>query len=168
MLRKEFEDFLVVHLRIHRFGEKMVSSVKTRAARRLAGRPSQLANKADDEFVRETVKSIKATIDRVRHKIKVWKKNNRTWDDDKILKKISSEFSGEMRGWLSIFRRKTQTLPLFDARNGAISDVRSWRARELVAQIAHEHLYRRVDLVPGLGDLRKITSSATHKKTRMK
>ena len=168
MLQKEFEDFLIEHLKIHRFGDKMVVLVKTRAARRLAGRPSLPVNRADDFVVRRTVGSIKATLDKIRPKIKAWMKNNPTWDDDKILKRISSEFSAEMQGWLSVFRRKAQTLPMFDARKGAISDVRSWRAREVAAQIAHEYLYRKVGLHRSLGELRKITSLATPKMARKK
>lgn len=168
MLQKEFEDFLLVHLRIKPYGEKLVSVVKTHAARRLAGRPTQIVNKADDRVVRETVTSIKVTLDKIKAKIKVWKKNNPTWDNDKILKRISSEFSEEMQGWLSIFRRRVSALPMREFRHGVLADVRSWSSRELAAQIAHDYFSRVWDLAPTLGELRKMASSTTHKKVKIK
>ena len=168
MLQKEFEDFLIEHLKIHRFGNKMVGLVKTRAPRRLAGRPLVPLNRADDEVVRKTVGSIKATLDKIRPKIKTWMKNNPTWGDDKISKKISAEFGTEMQEWLPSFRRKVRSLPMREYRTGALADVRSWSSRELAAQIAHDYLYRERRLHCNLGELRKMTSLATPKMTRKK
>jgi hypothetical protein len=168
MLQKEFEDFLIVHLRIKPFGEKLVSVVKTRATRRLAGRPTQLVNKADDAVIRGKVNSIKATLDRMKAKIKVWMKKNPTLDNDKILKRVSSDFSAEMQGWLSIFRRKVRALPMRELRTGVLADVGSWSSRELAAQIAHDYFSRLWDLAPTLGELRKMASSATRKKVKTK
>jgi hypothetical protein len=168
MIQKEFEDFLIVHLKIKPFGEKLVSVVKTRPARRLAGRPTQTVNKADDFVVRNMVGSIKAALDEIRAKIKAWKKNNPTWDDDKFLERISSEFSAEMQGWLSIFRHRVRALPMRELRPGVLADIGSWSARELAAQIARAYFSRRWDSPPTLGELRKMASSATRKKVKTK
>jgi hypothetical protein len=168
MFQREFEDFLIVQLKIKLYGEKLVGVVKTRTKRRLPVRPTQIVNKADDRVVRATVKSVKATLDKIRPKIKVWKKKNPTWHDDKILKKIISEFSGEMRGWLSIFRLRVSALPMREFRPGVLADVRSWSSRELAAQIAHDYFSRVWDSPPTLGELRKMASSATRRKVKTK
>jgi hypothetical protein len=168
IFQKEFHDFLLVHLNIMRWGPEMVALVETRAERRLAGRPTQVVDKADAATVGETVRSIKARLDKVRAKIKIWQKNEPSLNQGKVLKRISSEFREEMHGWLSIFRRRSQKLPDHEWRRGNLSDLRSWSSRELASQIAYEYLPREKGLRPTLTELRRLARSQIHQKVTTK
>lgn len=168
MLQKEFEGFLIVHLRITRWGPNWVSLVKTRAERRLAGRPTKIVDQADESVVRGTVTSIKATLDEIRAKIKIWREKNPTLDQNRLLKRISSEFGAKMRGWFSIFSKQVRALPSHEWRRGNFADLRSWSSREVAAQIANEYLPRERGIAPTLAQLRNFASSPSHKKVKTK
>jgi hypothetical protein len=152
LLHQELIDFTANFLGVHRFGPKMVASLRSLGERRFGGRPhNDPISAAHARRIRREGGIIRKAIEEMRSTIKISKKQ-----DTALRQQLKSDFDRDRYSWMRSF------FPVFGTLQGkpSLRQLDRWSSIGFTAAILQKEIYRDTGRHYSLrdieGDLRKL------------